>query len=309
MRDKKNQENEPINPTVEVTHAGLIAIVGRPNVGKSTLLNKLVGAKVAITSRKAQTTRHRIRGVLTQGDTQYVFVDTPGIQFQYKTALTKSMNRAAEGAVGEVDCVFFVADANGWIDADDLALSRIPPSIKVIAVLNKIDRIKDKTQIAALLQTVSMKRDFASIVPVSAESGRQLDYLLVEAKKHLPQQPAIYELDALTDRSERFLAAEYIREKLFRLLGEELPYQTAVSVEKFEQEGNLRRIHATILVEKDNQKAIVIGAGGATLKRLGTDARRDIENLLGGKVYLELFVKVRSGWAESESQLRSLGME
>jgi GTPase len=292
-----------------VTHAGAVAIVGRPNVGKSTLVNKLVGAKVVITSRKAQTTRHRIRGILTQDGTQYVFVDTPGIQFKHTSALTRSMNRAAEGAMAEVDCVVFVCEANAWLPEDQKALDRVPKDIPVIAAINKVDRLKDKAKFREYLLALNQLRDFAAVVPISAQNGTQLNGLLKEMRKHMPEQPAIYDVDALTDRSERFIAAEFIREKLFRLLGDELPYQTAVDIDKFEEVGSLRRIYASIFVEKENQKAIVIGVGGKSLLAIGSQARRDMENLFGGKVYLELWVKVRSGWAESETQLRSLGME
>jgi GTPase len=300
---------EPEVPPESVKFAGHIAIVGRPNVGKSTLVNKLVGAKVVITSRKAQTTRHRIRGVLTQDGAQYVFVDTPGIQFKHSSALTRSMNRAAEGALSEVNCAVFVCEAAAWTPEDDKALDRIPNDLPLIVALNKVDRIGDKARLGVLLQELSSKRNFAALVPISAQNGTQLKALLREIRKHLPEQGSLFEEDSLTDRSERFIAAEYIREKLFRLLGDELPYQTAVVIDQFEEVGTLRRIFATILVEKDNQKAIVIGAKGETLRDIGSQSRRDMEKLFGGKVYLELWVKVKSGWADSEAQLRSLGME
>jgi GTPase len=286
---------------------GTVAIVGRPNVGKSTLLNRIVGAHVAITSRKAQTTRHRIQGIFTDSSAQFVFVDTPGYQTEHKNALNREMNRTVGQVASEVDVIVLVIDAAGW-DARDLpVLELLPGNVPVILALNKVDRIDDKSKVARALTEAAARRDFAALVPISAEKGKQVAALLGEIRKRLPEGPAIYEEDEITDRPERFLAAEMVRERIFRLLGDELPYSTAVVVEKFELEGNLRRIAATIYVDKASHKAIVIGEKGATLKRIGTEARHAMEALFGSKVFLETHVKVKSGWADSDAALRQLG--
>jgi GTPase len=289
--------------------AGYVGIVGRPNVGKSTLFNALIGMKIAITSRKAQTTRHRIRGVMTDTSAQIVFVDTPGVQHQYRSALNQAMNRSVDTAFAEVDALLWVIDASAWHSGDDDVLSRLPAHLPVVVVLNKVDRIRDRRAFMDFMAEVAKKRNFHALVPLSATRDRQFNKLIATIKETLPVGEAIFAPDEVTDRSTRFLASEFIREKLFRLLGEELPYQTAVVIESFEESPKLVRINAAILVEKDNQKAIVIGQGGATLKRIGTDARVDIERLTGRKVYLELWVKVRGGWADNAAQLRSLGFE
>ena len=286
---------------------GTVAIVGRPNVGKSTLLNRLVGAHVAITSRKAQTTRHRIQGVLTERDAQYIFVDTPGYQTEHVNALNRTMNRTVGQVASEVDVIVFVIDANGWDERDEPVLKLIPPKAPVVLALNKVDKVGDKSRVAATLVAANAKRDFAALVPVSAAKGTQLKALLEEVRKRLPEQAAIYGEDELTDRPERFLAAELVRERIFRLLGDELPYSTAVDVEKFEVEGNLRRIAATIYVDRPGHKGIVIGEKGAMLKRIGTEARHAMEELFGSRVFLELWVRVKSGWADNEKALRQLG--
>jgi len=286
---------------------GTVAIVGRPNVGKSTLLNHLVGAHVAITSRKAQTTRHRIQGVLTERDAQYIFVDTPGYQTEHVNALNRTMNRTVGQVASEVDVIVFVIDANGWDERDEPVLKLIPPKAPVVLALNKVDKVGDKSRVAATLVAANAKRDFAALVPVSAAKGTQLKALLEEVRKRLPEQAAIYGEDELTDRPERFLAAELVRERIFRLLGDELPYSTAVDVEKFEVEGNLRRIAATIYVDRPGHKGIVIGEKGAMLKRIGTEARHAMEELFGSRVFLELWVRVKSGWADNEKALRQLG--
>ena len=288
---------------------GTIAIVGRPNVGKSTLLNKVVGAHVAITSRKAQTTRHRILGILTDKRAQYIFVDTPGFQTQHKNAMNRGMNRTVGRVAAEVDVVVLVIDAAGWDERDAPLLELLPPKTPVILALNKVDRMADKSRVAATLEESIKRRDFAALVPISAEKGTQLKGLLDEIRARLPEQPPVYEEDEITDRPERFLAAELVRERIFRLLGDELPYSTAVVVEHFELEGNLRRIAATIFVDRPGHKAIVIGEKGATLKRIGTEARHAMEALFGSKVYLETHVKVKSGWADSEAALRQLGYD
>jgi GTP-binding protein Era len=286
---------------------GTVAIVGRPNVGKSTLLNKIVGAHVAITSRKAQTTRHRIQGILTDKRAQYIFVDTPGYQTQHRNVLNREMNRTVGQVAHEVDVVVMVIDALGWDERDTPVLGLLPSEAPVILALNKVDRPTDKAQVIATLEDAAKRHNFAALVPVSAEKGTQLSGLLHEIRSRLPEAPAIYQEDEITDRPERFLAAELVRERIFRLLGDELPYSIAVDIESFEVEGNLRRIAASIYVDKANHKAMVIGAKGATLKRIGTEARHAMEALFGGKVFLETHVKVKSGWADSEVSLRKLG--
>ena len=291
----------------EAFRTGTVAIVGRPNVGKSTLLNQLVGAHVAITSRKPQTTRHRLLGIHTDDRSQVLFVDTPGFQTQHRNALNRAMNRTVGQVAKEVDAVLLVIDAHGWDERDDAVLALLPAKVPAILALNKVDKVRDKAAIAATLVEASRKRDFAALVPVSAAKGTQLRALLGEIRKLLPEAPAIYEPDEITDRPERFLAAELVRERIFRLLGDELPYSTAVDVEKFEQEGNLRRISATIYVDRPGHKAIVIGEKGATLKRIGTEARHAMEALFGSKVFLETHVRVKSGWADNEAALKLLG--
>jgi len=286
---------------------GTVAIVGRPNVGKSTLLNALVGAHVAITSRKPQTTRHRLLGVHTDDACQVMFVDTPGFQTQHRNALNRTMNRTVAQALSEVDAVLLVIDAAGWDERDEPVLELLPKGANVILALNKVDKTKDRQRVAAALIEATKKREFAALVPVSAQKGTQLRALLEEIRKLLPEAPPVYEPDMVTDRSERFLAAELVRERIFRLLGDELPYSTAVDVDGFKEEGRLRRISATIYVDRDSHKAIVIGEKGATLKRIGTEARHAMQALFGGKVHLELWVKVKGGWADNEAALRLLG--
>jgi len=289
--------------------SGYIAIVGRPNVGKSTLLNRLVGEKISIVSRKAQTTRHRITGIVTNDSAQYVFVDTPGFQTRFSNALNRAMNRGVTQTLSDVDLVLFVIEA-GRYDAKDHAVVRLLPKDRpVILVINKTDQLKDRTALLPFLAEVSAEHDYAAIVPISTAKGRPTDELLAEARKHLPNQGLMFPEDELTDKSERFLAAEYIREKVFRLLGDELPYATTVEIEKFEIEGNLRRIFAAIVVDRDSHKAIVIGKAGESLKRIASEARKDMERLFDGKVYLEVWVKVKSGWNDDERLLKSLGYE
>jgi GTP-binding protein Era len=289
--------------------SGYIAIVGRPNVGKSTLLNRLVGEKISIVSRKAQTTRHRITGIVTNDSAQYVFVDTPGFQTKFSNALNRAMNRGVTQTLSDVDLVFFVIEA-GRYDAKDQAVVRLLPKDRpVILVINKTDQLKERTALLPFLAQVSAEHDYAAVIPISASKGRQTDILLAEARKHLPNEGLMFPEDDLTDKSERFLAAEYIREKVFRLLGDELPYATTVEIEKFEIEGNLRRIFAAIVVDRESHKAIVIGKGGESLKRIASEARQDMERLFDGKVYLEVWVKVKSGWNDDERLLKSLGYE
>ena len=286
---------------------GTVAIVGRPNVGKSTLLNKVVGAHVAITSRKAQTTRHRIQGIYTDKRSQFIFVDTPGYQTQHQNALNKTMNRTVGQVANEVDVVVMVIDAVGWDERDTPVLGLLPKEAPVILALNKVDRMADKSRIALTLADAVKRHEFAALVPVSAEKGTQVKPLLEEIRQRLPAQPAIYEEDEITDRPERFLAAELVRERIFRLLGDELPYSIAVDIENFELEGTMRRIAAVIYVDKPGHKAIVIGEKGATLKRIGTEARHAMEALFGSKVFLETHVRVKSGWADSDIALKQLG--
>ena len=289
--------------------SGYIAIVGRPNVGKSTLLNRLVGEKISIVSRKAQTTRHRITAIVTTDESQFVFVDTPGFQTKYGNALNRAMNRGVTQTLSDVDLVLFVIEAGRYDAKDQAVVKLLPKDRPVILVINKTDQLKDRSSLLPFLAQVSAEHDYAAIVPISATKGKQTDELLAEARKHLPNEGLMFPEDDLTDKSERFLAAEYIREKVFRLLGDELPYATTVEIEKFEIEGNLRRIFAAIVVDRDGHKAIVIGKGGGSLKRIASEARQDMERLFGDKVYLEIWVKVKSGWNDDERLLKSLGYE
>lgn len=289
--------------------SGYIAIVGRPNVGKSTLLNRLIGQKISIVSRKAQTTRHRIMGILTQPDAQYVFVDTPGFQTQHGNALNRAMNRGVTQALADVDVVLFMIEAGRFDARDQAVLQLLPADRPVILVLNKIDQLKDKNQLLPIIAGLAGQGNFSAIIPLSAAKGKQLDLLLTETRKHLPHDEMLFGEDEITDKSEKFIAAEYIREKLFRLIGDELPYAATVEIEKFEMDGALRRISAAIVVDRAGHKAIIIGKGGETLKRIASEARQDMERLFDGKVFLEVFVKVKSGWADDERLLKSLGYE
>ncbi|MER2538124.1 MAG: GTPase Era [Azonexus sp.] len=289
--------------------SGYIAIVGRPNVGKSTLLNKLIGEKISIVSRKAQTTRHRVTGILTNDNAQYVFVDTPGFQTKFANALNRAMNRGVTQTLADVDVVFFVVEAGRFDDKDRAVIRLLPKDRPVVLVVNKTDQVKDRKELFPFVAMVSAEYDFAAVVPISAAKGRQTDDLLAAARKHLPNEGLIFPEDDLTDKSERFLAAEYIREKVFRLLGDELPYSTTVEIEKFEVEGEMRKIFAAIVVDREGHKAIVIGKGGESLKRIASEARQDMERLFDGKVYLEIWVKVKSGWNDDERLLKSLGYE
>lgn len=288
---------------------GFVAIVGRPNVGKSTLLNRLIGQKISIVSRKAQTTRHRVTGVLTEDKHQFVFVDTPGFQTKHVSAMNRAMNRSVTQALNDVDVILFVIEADRFGPADREVMRVLPESVPVVLVINKVDWLADKGKLLPFIANVANEREFAAIIPVSAEKGANCDELLKTCMPMLPEQDAIFGPDDITDRSERFLAAEFIREKLFRLLGEELPYGLAVEVEKFEVDGPVRRIFAAIIVDRASHKAMVIGKQGAKLKRIGTEARVELEKLFDGPVYLELWVKVKGGWADDERALKSLGFE
>lgn len=288
---------------------GYVAIVGRPNVGKSTLLNKLLQQKISITSRKAQTTRFRIQGILTDDLAQYIFVDTPGFQKQYANRLNTAMNRVVTQSIQDVDVILFVIEALQFDQRDIEALRILPSTVPVIMVINKIDQVSEKNRLLPFLQEMAKVFEFASVIPISAMHRIQLPNLLEVIRKYLPINPPLYERGEITDRSERFIVGEFIREKLFRLLGDELPYSTSVVVDQFKEEAGLYRIHATILVEKSNQKAIIIGRNGEKLKQISTQARQDMEVLLGQKVFLQTWVKVKSGWADSPGVLRSLGHE
>ena len=291
------------------TRCGVVAIVGRPNVGKSTLLNALVGQKVSITSSKAQTTRHRITGIRTVGDAQFVFVDTPGFQTRHGAALHRSLNRTVQTVLGDVDVVLLVVEAGRFGPADERVLALVPDGKATLLVANKLDTVKRRADLAPWLQSMQARHPFAEFVPLSAQRSGEADRLLEIVRPYLPVQPWLHDADALTDRSERFLASEIVREKLFRLTGDELPYTSTVVIDRYEEEGSLHRISASIVVERDAHKGMVIGAGGARLKRIGSEARQELETLLGSKVHLELFVKVRSGWADDDAHLRSYGYE
>lgn len=288
---------------------GTLAIVGQPNVGKSTLLNGLVGEKISITSKKPQTTRHRITGILTQDRCQYVFLDTPGFQTRHGGGLNRALNRSVTQALAEVDVILCVIEAGRLGTADQAVFKLLPANRPVLLVINKIDRLADKAELLPFIARVREAYPFVEILPLSAQSGQGTAELLKVVAGYLPQQPPFFAEDELTDRSERFLAAELLREKLFRNLGDELPYGMAVEIERFEQEGQLRRIFAAVIVDKPQHKAIVIGKGGEKLKAMATDARRDMERLFGGRVHLETWVKVKSGWADDERALKSLGYE
>lgn len=286
---------------------GTIAIVGRPNVGKSTLLNHILGMKLAITSRKAQTTRHRLLGIHTTADTQFLFVDTPGFQQKHLNALNKSLNKTVTQVLTEVDIVLFVIEPMKLGEADNTVLKLLPKNKPVILVVNKADLMGDKNNLLPLIQDFDLLHPFVAIVPVSAKKNLHLEELLETTRQYLPEQEAMYGEDELTDKNERFLAAEMIREKIFRLLGDEIPYSITVEIEKFETVKNLRRIFAAIIVDKDSQKPMIIGKGGEKLKQISTEARTDMEKLFGSKVYLETWVKVQGGWADDARALKSLG--
>ncbi|MDB5749176.1 MAG: GTPase Era [Massilia sp.] len=295
--------------SAEGFRCGYIAIVGRPNVGKSTLMNQLIGAKVSITSRKAQTTRHRITGIQTVEDAQFIYVDTPGFQTRHSNALNKTLNKTVSNTLTASDVVLFVVEAGSFGPADQQVLDMLPKNVPVLLVINKSDRMKDKATLMPFAQKVASLRDFTAIVPVSAKMRFQVDSLEREIRNHLPENPPVFGPDDITDRSEKFLAAEIVREKVFRLLGDELPYTSTVIIEQFLQEGNLRRIFAAILVERDTHKSMIIGNKGARLKEISTQSRLDMEKLFGGPVYLEIWVKVKSGWADNEAGLRAYGYE
>ena len=286
---------------------GYVAIAGRPNVGKSTLLNRLVGERISITSKKAQTTRHRVTGIVTTPDAQIVFVDTPGFQTKHGSRLNDRMNRAVTQCLSDVDATLVVIEAGRTTDADRAVIRLLPKGAAALVALNKLDRLKDHDALLPQMAELAALFPFAAIVPVSAEKARVFDALLAEVRALLPVGVAIFAEDEITDRDERFLAAEFVREKIFRLLGEEVPYATTVTIERYEHEGELRRINATIHVDRENQRAILLGAGGAKMKEIASAARSDMERLFGGKVYLEVFVRVARGWADDDAQLKRFG--
>ena len=291
-----------------VTRCGYVAIVGRPNVGKSTLLNHILGQKLAITSRKPQTTRHNMLGIKTEGPVQAVYVDTPGLHKHNDKALNRYMNRSASAALKDVDVVVFVVDRTRWTDEDQMVFERIQyVECPLLIAVNKADRLEDKSELLPHLEWLAQQLPKAEIVPISALHGQNLDTLENLVASHLPEGEHFFPEDQITDRSSRFLAAELVREKIMRQLGAELPYQITVEIEEFKQEGRVLHIHALILVERDGQKKIIIGEKGERIKRIGQDARKDMEVMFDSKVMLNLWVKVKGGWSDDERALRSLG--
>jgi len=289
-------------------YCGFVAIIGRPNVGKSTLLNHILGQKISITSRKPQTTRHQILGVKTSSTSQVIYVDTPGIHNRRSTAINRYMNRAANSVLNDVDLVLFVVQALKWTEEDEVVLSRLQDiKAPVLLVVNKIDKLGDKNELLPFIEKLTAMRPFDTVIPVSALHAENIAQLEADVYERLPENEAFFPADQITDRNIRFLSAEIIREKLIRELGQELPYTTTVEIERFEEEESISRIFATIYVETKGQKAIIIGRKGARLKSIGTKARVDIEKMLDGKVYLELWVKIREGWSNDERALASLG--
>ncbi|MBT0723800.1 GTPase Era [Rosenbergiella sp. S61] len=293
----------------QVTHCGFIAIVGRPNVGKSTLLNQLLGQKVSITSRKPQTTRHRIMGIDTQGAYQAIYVDTPGLHIEEKRAINRLMNRAASSSIGDVELIVFVVEGTRWTEDDEMVLNKLKSvKVPVILAINKIDNIQDKTILLPHIQQISQKMNFADVVPLCAETGQSVDAIARIVHNTLPEADHHFPEDYVTDRSQRFMASEIIREKLMRFLGAELPYSVTVEIERFvTNERGGYDINGLILVEREGQKKMVIGNKGAKIKTIGIEARRDMEEMFESRVHLELWVKVKSGWADDERALRSLG--
>jgi GTP-binding protein Era len=291
-------------------HFGFVAIIGRPNVGKSTLMNHLIGQKISITSRKPQTTRNRIVGIETEGDYQVVYVDTPGLHREEKRAINHLMNRAAESALGDVELIIMVVDPNHWTDDDEMALHRVKNAdVPVVLAINKVDTVADKENLLPLIDKLSKIITFKDIIPVSALRGTNLHILKQIIKDSLPEGDHLFPDDSITDRSSRFLAAEIVREKLMRQMGDELPYSSTVEVEEFKEDNGLLRISAAILVERNGQKKMVVGAGGDRIKKIGTEARKDMEKLFDSKVFLKLFVKVKAGWSDDARALKSLGYD
>ena len=299
-----DSENTPIS----VQRCGFVAIIGRPNVGKSTLLNHILGQKLSITSRKPQTTRHQVLGIKTEGDVQAIYVDTPGMHLKEEKALNRYMNKTASAAIKDVDLILFLVDRDRWTDDDEMVLNILGNARSpVVLVINKVDRLDDKSQLLPLITELQAKYKFADVVPVSALQGHNREELEKVISRFLPENPHMYPEDQITNRSERFLAAELVREKIMRQLGEEIPYSMTVEIEEFNESPRLLEISALILVERDGQKKIIIGEGGSRLRQIGTEARKDMERAFDNKVMLRLWVKVKSGWSDDERALRSLG--
>ncbi|QPT41434.1 GTPase Era [Oligella ureolytica] len=290
---------------------GFVAIVGRPNVGKSTLTNALIGAKISIVSRKSQTTRHPIQGVLTRDNAQFVFIDTPGFQTRHGGAMNRMMNRVVVQTLSDVDVVVHVVEAGKWSEGDENVLPLLPPSDKkhVILVLSKIDAIKNKAELFEFTTRIMAKYQYDAVIPVSAVKNTQLTILLDEIAQRLPHGEFMFDEDTLTDRSMRFISAEILREKIFRLVGDELPYASTVVIEEWNEEDKGIHINACVVVERESHKPILLGAGGQHMKRIATEARQEIADMVGKPVFLEVFIKVRKGWSEQESTLRDLGYE
>ncbi|WP_022652811.1 GTPase Era [Aquaspirillum serpens] len=300
---------QPYFAVPEGFRCGFVAIVGRPNVGKSTLMNHLIGQKISITSEKAQTTRHRVTGIETRPLVQYIFVDTPGFQTKHRNALNDALNKSVRDTLSDVDCVLFVLEAGRLSDADREVIALLPKNRPVILVVNKADRLKDKARMAAFLLSASQAFEFAEIISVSAKHGHRLDALLSIISPYLPEGPPLYPEDMVTDKNSRFLAAEIVREKLFRYLGEELPYAMNVEVDRFETEEDGRfHIYATVFVDKPGQKAIVIGKSGERMKKIASEARADMEKLFATRVFLEVWVKVKGGWADDVRFLKQFDL-
>lgn len=294
----------------EIKKSGYVAIIGKPNVGKSTLMNNILGKKISITSRKPQTTRHRILGVKTQGDTQVVYLDTPGLHDNQKKLMNRVMNRAAMSALEEVDVVLLMVEALRWDDEDESVLKKLKSlSLPVILVVNKIDRVKDKERLLPFLEMLSAKYNFTNIFPISAKTGVQVDVLEETVASLLPDDMPLFDPEQFTDRSDKFIVTEFIREKLMRSLGDELPYETAVTIEAFEEDNKIVKIAALIWVNRDSQKPIVIGKNGSILKLVGTKSREDLEVYFDKKVLLKLWVKVKSGWSDNARSLQDFGYD
>ena len=283
---------------VNKTYCGFVAIVGRPNVGKSTLMNHLIGQKVSITSRKPQTTRHKVTGVYTRDNSQYIFVDTPGFQKQYLTKLNQALNQSVVNSLSNVDAIIYVVEAGIFNTGDEEVLNLLPVNSNVILVINKKDQLKDRLELNKFIDTLSNKFSFKQVFTVAAKHNQGIEEVLLKVKDYLPESVFLYPEDQLTDKSSKFLASEIIREKLFRYLGDELPYSLMVDIDKFEQTNKLTRVFATIIVDKENQKPMIIGKGGEKLKKISIDSRLDMEQLFGTKVHLEVWVKVKSGFAD-----------
>lgn len=295
---------------MSTTRSGYIAIVGRPNVGKSTLMNHILGQKLSITSRKPQTTRHQVLGIKTENNVQAIYVDTPGLHQKQPKAINRFMNKSAMAAYKDVDVIVMLVDGLKWMEDDENVLEKLKQTnIPVILAVNKIDKLEDKQQLLPHLANLQKKHNFAEIIPISATSGHNLEHLELAANQFLEESDYHYSEDALTNRSSRFLAAELVREKIMRQLGDELPYAMTVEIEKFTDKPNIIEIHALIYVERDSQKSIVIGERGARLKQIGIEARKDMEALFDKKVMLNTWVKTRSGWADSEKDLKSFGFD